>query len=80
MMKIVMTLFGLGYLVMVGIRYMRTSSSDGNAQASKQANEAQLEKHHLKTLGLRGKVTGEQIKKSYRKRIAIEPERSVGIR
>lgn len=70
MMKFVITLFGLGYLVMVGIRYIRAYGSDGSAEASKQTNESQLEKHHLKTLGLRGKVSGEQIKKSYRKRIA----------
>ena len=70
MMKIIMVLVGLGYLVMVGIRYLRILSDGGNAQAARQTNEAQREKRYLKILDLQGKVTVEQIKKSYRKRIA----------
>ena len=63
-------LVGLGYLVLVGIRYFRTMKVGSRPQASSEENVALLEKRYLNTLGLQGKIKVDDIKKAYRKKIA----------
>ena len=70
MMKFIVFLFGLGYLVMVGLRYMRILNGRGQPEVSHEAEKRQREKRFREVLGIQGKVTGEQIKKAYRRRIA----------
>jgi preprotein translocase subunit Sec63 len=70
MMKFIVFLFGLGYLVMVGLRYMRIFNGRGQPEVSHEAEKRQREKRFHEVLGIQGKVTGEQIKKAYRRRIA----------
>ena len=70
MMKFIVFLFGLGYLAMVGLRYMRILNGRGQPEVSHEAEKRQREKRFREVLGIQGKVTGEQIKKAYRRRIA----------
>ena len=70
MVKFVVFLCGVGYLVMVGLRYMRILNGRDQTKVSDEREIAQREKHFCQVLGIQGKVTGEQIKKAYRKRIA----------
>ena len=70
MMKFIVFLFGLGYLAMVGLRYMRILNGRGQSEVSHEAEKRQREKRFREVLGIQGKVTGEQIKKAYRRRIA----------
>ncbi|MFP6900040.1 MAG: DnaJ domain-containing protein [Opitutales bacterium] len=63
-------LVGLGYLVLVCIRYFRTMTGGSRPQASSEENVALLEKRYLGILGLRGKLKVDDIKKAYRKKIA----------
>ena len=70
MVKYVIGLIGLGYLVLTAIRYFRILSGEANPKTSRETDIAQREERYCKILGLRGKVTNEEIKKAYRKRIA----------
>lgn len=63
-------LVGLGYLVLVGIRYFRTMAAQPNPQAPREGEDVLLEKRYLNILGLQGKLKVDDIKKAYRKKIA----------
>ncbi len=63
-------LIGLGYLVLVGIRYFRAMAAQPNPQTSPDGDDARLEKRYLKILGLQGKLKVDDIKRAYRKKIA----------
>ena len=58
MMKFIVFLFGLGYLVMVGLRYMRILNGRGQPEVSHEAEKRQREKRFREVLGIKGKVTG----------------------